>query len=169
MVVWIIGLSGAGKSSLGKALVRQWRERERHVVLVDGDDIRRLLGNDGREQDYSLEGRRRNAETITRICAWLDGQGIHVVCCILSIFPDMRAANRTRFSAYREIFIDAPLPSLRARDGKQLYAEADAGLRRNVVGVDLPFPRPADADLVFLNEGREPDWQDWARQVTRTL
>lgn len=169
MVVWIIGLSGAGKSSLGQALARQWRERERQVVLVDGDDVRRILGTDGQEQDYSVEGRRRNAEAITRICAWLDGQGLHVVCCILSLFPDMRAANRTRFSAYREVFIDAPLAALRARDGKQLYAEAAAGSRRNVVGMDIPFPQPAAADLVLRNDGPEPDWQAWAREVMRKL
>lgn len=169
MVVWIIGLSGAGKSSLGRALVHQWRERERNVVLVDGDQVRCLLGTDGQEQDYSLEGRRRNAETITRLCTWLDAQGMHVVCCILSLFPEMRATQRTRFSGYREVFIDAPLDALRARDGKKLYAEAAAGLRSNVVGVDIPFPRPTAADLVLHNDASQPDWQAWARQVTAIL
>lgn len=169
MVVWIIGLSGAGKSSLGRVLVQQWREREANVVLVDGDEVRRLLGTDTQEQDYSLEGRRRNAETITRLCAWLDDQGMHAVCCVLSLFPEMRAANRTRFSAYREVFIDAPLDTLRARDGKRLYAEAAAGRRQNVVGVDIPFPPPSGADLVLHNDGPQPDWAAWARQVVAIL
>ncbi len=169
MVVWISCLSGAGKSSRGQALARQWREKERHVVLVDGDDVRRILGTDGQEQDYSIEGRRRNAEAITRICTWLDGQGLHVICCILSLFPDMRAENRTRFSDYYEVFIDAPMETLRARDGKKLYAEAAAGQRKNVVGMDIAFPRPTDADQVFLNDGPEPDWEAWAREVAHRL
>jgi adenylylsulfate kinase-like enzyme len=44
----------------------------------------------------------------------LDRQGLHVVCCVLSIFPEMRARNRDIFSSYFEVFLDAPLDVLQA-------------------------------------------------------
>ena len=38
MVIWITGLSGAGKTSIGRALLDLWRQDNPAVVLVDGDD-----------------------------------------------------------------------------------------------------------------------------------
>ncbi|HZP87699.1 MAG TPA: adenylyl-sulfate kinase [Burkholderiales bacterium] len=149
MVIWLVGLSGAGKTTLGEAMVAQWRTRCPATVLLDGDAVRRIFDQDRSDADYDLESRRRNARRITYLCEWLDTQGLNVVCCILSIFPEMRAANRTRFSRYFEVFLDAPLSALVARDRKGLYAAALRGERRNVVGVDLPFERPQSADLVI--------------------
>ena len=77
----------------------------------------------------------------------LDAQNIHVVAAVLSLFPEWQRWNREQFSAYYEIFLDVPMFELEARDPKGLYARARAGEEPNVVGVDIPFPRPAGADL----------------------
>ena len=157
MVIWIIGLSGAGKTTLGRELARQWRTRTPNCVLLDGDELRELFGHDRGDAAYTIDGRRLNAERMTSLCALLDRQGINVVCCILSVFPEMRAGNRRRFSRYFEVFLSAPLAVLRARDPKGLYAAAASGALRNVVGVDIPFPEPATADLVIDTSGEPPD------------
>jgi adenylylsulfate kinase len=165
MVIWLIGLSGSGKTTLGREVARQWRALEPNTVLLDGDEVREVFADDRGTDPYTLEGRRRNAERMTALCALLDRQGINVVCCILSIFPEMRALNRERFGRYFEIFMNAPLEVLERRDVKGLYAAAREGRVGNVVGMQIPFPAPADADLVIDTSGATPDIAALAAQV----
>ena len=72
MVIWIIGLSGAGKSVIGGALFSLLKEEDPATVLVDGDEIRRIFRHDLDENAYSKNGRKKNAERIREICKWLD-------------------------------------------------------------------------------------------------
>ena len=165
MVVWFVGLSGSGKTTLGREVARQWRLMERNTVLLDGDDIRQVFAHDRNEDAYTVGGRRKNAERMVALCELLDKQGINVVCCILSIFPDMRANNRLRFSRYFEVFLDAPMHVLQARDTKGLYAEARSGKTKNVVGLDIPFEKPENSDFVINTSGDEPDIEKLAADV----
>jgi cytidine diphosphoramidate kinase len=165
MVIWFIGLSGSGKSTLGREVARQWQAIESNTVLLDGDELRAVFAQDKGDEPYSVTGRRRNAERLTALCELLDRQGINVVCCILSIFPDMRAENRQRFSRYFEVFMDAPLPILQARDVKGLYGAALAGREKNVVGIDIPFERPSSADMVIDSSGTLQDLEQLAATV----
>lgn len=154
MIVWLVGLSGAGKTTLGRELYAQWKKLDPATVLVDGDEMRAIFGADRGPDAYALSGRRQNADRIVEVCSWLDRQRINVVCCILCIFPEVLAENRKRFRRYFEVFVDAPMDQLVERDNKGLYAGARSGAIPNVVGVDIPFPRPLGADLVVNNSGR---------------
>lgn len=167
MVIWLIGLSGAGKSSVGRALYELWRARDPATVLVDGDEVRAVFGQDRSSADYTVQGRRVNAVRLYEMCAWLDRQHINVVCCLLSIFPDIQALCRTRYSSYFEVFVDVPMSILAARDDKGLYGPALAGKTRDVVGVDIAFPRPPLADLVLDNSGFDTPPRDLALAVAR--
>lgn len=150
MVIWFIGLSGAGKTTLATEVVRQARAKGTSAVLVDGDAVRALFEHD---LGFSIEGRRKNAARISRFCHFLDSQGVNVVCAILSIFQESQDWNRTHLSSYFEVFIDAPLSVVEARDTKGLYAQARRGEITDVVGVDIPFPAPRSPDLVIRNDG----------------
>jgi adenylylsulfate kinase len=147
MLIWLIGLSGSGKTTLGREIARQWKAQEANTVLVDGDEVRRIFRQDLASADYSLEGRRLNAERIFELCVWLDQQQINVVCSILSIFPDLRAKNRKQFKRYFEVYLNPPFETLVERDTKGLYRQALAGQMQNMVGVDIPFPPPQAPDL----------------------
>lgn len=147
MVIWLIGLSGSGKTTLGREITRQWKLQAPNTLLVDGDEVRRIFRQDTQSADYSLAGRRINAERIFELCAWLDTQEINVVCSILSIFPDLRTLNRSRFRHYYEVYLNPPMQTLIERDTKGLYRKALAGEMSNMVGVDIPFPPPEAADM----------------------
>jgi len=149
MVIWIIGLSGTGKTTLASQVVERIRQLNGKVVLLDGDLIRTLFGND---VDHTIEGRRRNAERLSVLSKFLADQGIHVVAAVLSIFPEWRRWNRENIPAYSEVYLKASMQTLLRRDIKNLYARAARGEIVNVVGVDIPFPEPENPELVIEND-----------------
>lgn len=151
MVIWMIGLSGAGKTTLARAVVAAIRAETPNVVLLDGDDVRAVFGDTG----HDMEGRKRNSERMVRMSEWLDAQGIHVVCAILSLFEEDRAALRAAVGAYYEVYIDAPMADLQRRDVKGLYARHARGETRMVAGLDLDFPVPPNPDLIIRNAAGE--------------
>ena len=146
MIVWLMGMSGSGKTTLAAALYEQLKPSCRHLVYLDGDTFREMFRD---ELDHTVEGRRKNAGRISHLCRFLDSQNLHVLCAVLSIFPEWQAWNRDNFSQYYEIFLDVPMAELEKRDTKGLYADAKAGRISNVVGVDIPFPPPPLPDLVI--------------------
>ncbi len=101
----------------------------------------------GDQLGHDVEGRRKNAERISQLCAMLDRQGIHAVTCVLSIFPEWRKWNRETFSDYYEVFIDTPLEEVIKRDSKGLYKKALAGEIPDVVGMDIPMPQDETWDM----------------------
>lgn len=148
MVIWIIGLSGAGKTTLASEVVRLARTTHVNTVLVDGDSVREVFGGD---IDYSMEGRRRNADRICRICRFLELQDINVVCSILSLFPDSRKWCRENLETYYEVFIDTPLEDVISRDSKGLYRKYTEGKIKNIAGLDLDFIKPCNSDFTITN------------------
>lgn len=166
MVIWLIGLSGSGKTTLGREIFHQWKSSAPNTVHVDGDEVRRIFRQDTQPADYSLDGRRTNAERIMELCAWLDGQDINVVCSILSIFPDLQARNRERLRRYFEVYLNPPIQTLLERDTKGLYQKALAGEIKNVVGVDITFPAPLTADME-IDTGQSADIAELARHILK--
>lgn len=165
MVIWLVGLSGVGKSTIAQALCDQWRVSAPNIVLIDGDEVRRLCGTDQSVKDYSLAARRRNAERIVEFCLWLDRQNIHVVCAILCLFDDIMQENRKRFPDYFQVHLHASQATLQARDPKGLYARAQRGEVGQVAGLDIPYHPPSHSDLTLSTEPGSPSAQELARQI----
>lgn len=167
MVIWLTGLSGSGKTTIGRRLIDLWRPQAPNTVLLDGDEIRKVLGLEKNRKYYTLEGRRHTAARIGELCAWLDRQGINVVCCTISLFRELHDRNRAVLSGYFEVYLDAPVEALAQRDTKNLYAPALKGDLKNVVGVDLPFDVPADPDMVIDAAADRPDFQRIAATILK--
>jgi len=162
MVIWIIGLSGSGKTTLAGQVVKRIRQLNGKVVLLDGDLIRTLFGND---VDHTIEGRRRNAERLSVLSKFLADQGIHVVAAVLSIFPEWRRWNRENISNYTEVYIKASMQTLLRRDIKNLYARAARGEIVDVVGVDIPFPEPENPDMVIENDSDRIEFKEFIDKI----
>ena len=64
MIIWLIGLSGAGKTAIGRHLYELWKEEEPNTVFMDGDEIREIFKHDRGDEPYTIEGRKKNAERI---------------------------------------------------------------------------------------------------------
>ena len=166
MVVWIIGLSGAGKTTLAKEVVAKIRNTKHNIVLIDGDMIRDVFGND---IGHTLDDRRQNADRICRLCKFFDEQGIHVVCAILSLFPDSRLWNRDNIKNYYEVYIETPIEQLQKRDYKGLYRKFSKGEINNVAGMDIEFIPPDNPDLTIKNNGLLGNLLDHANFLSNLL
>lgn len=148
MVIWIIGMYGAGKTTLGTALHQSLKAEQKNVVFINGGDIRAIMGND---LGHTVEERLVNAGRISRLCKYISDEGIHVICAVQSLFHSTQQWNRQNIPDYFEVFLDASFDTLLRRDHKNLYRQALRGLQNNVVGVDIEFVRPLHPDLVIDN------------------
>ena len=155
MIIWVTGLSGSGKTTIGNLIYREWKSRSPNTVLVDGDDVRRLFALDDDNLRYTEDARRDVAHRMVDFCAWLDGQGINAVCCTISLFPEIHERNRVLFEEYFEVYIEVPMETLYRRDNKNLYERALNGDEKNVVGIDIPFTPPAAPNRV-ARQGQGP-------------
>jgi cytidine diphosphoramidate kinase len=162
MVTWMIGLSRAGKTTLSKLLYEKIKLQFDNVVLLDGDIIRDLFGND---VDHSIEGRRKNAERLSHLSKFLSDQNIHVIAAVLSIFPEWQKWNRENIIDYQEVYISASIDTLQKRDLNNLYSQAKAGKIKNVVGIDIPFPEPKNADLIIENNKEISDFNPMLEKI----
>lgn len=149
-VYWITGLSGAGKTTVGKLLYEKIISCKNNVVFLDGDVLRDIFGND---LSYSIEDRRKSAMRNARLCRFLSGQGIDVVCCTISMFHEVRGWNRENIAEYCEIYLKVPLDILKSRDQKGLYSSLEKGLKKNIWGLDLEFEEPENPDITIMNDG----------------
>ncbi|MGH7380746.1 MAG: adenylyl-sulfate kinase [Candidatus Methylomirabilales bacterium] len=166
MVLWLIGLAGAGKSVIGREVYARLKARRPNVAFLDGDHVRAIMGSD---LGYSLEDRRANAWRVCRLCQFLDGQGIDVVCAILSLFHETQEWNRHNYSSYFEVYIDVLMSVLIQRDQKGLYSGALAGTLANVVGIDIPFTPPKWSDLIIENDDSGVSAEALADQIVAAI
>lgn len=166
MVVWLIGLSGAGKTTLANEVIAQVRCVKSNVVLLDGDVIREVFGND---LGHTMEDRLANARRICQLGKFLEDQGIDVVCAILSLFPESRSWNRDNLKQYYEVFIDTPMEDLVQRDYKGLYHRFKSGKICDVAGMDIDFPRPENADLIINNNSSKEVLLGFSKSIAEKI
>ena len=146
MVVWLTGLSGAGKTTIAQAIWQVMKPKLPGLVMVDGDTIRGLFGV---SLGFHEEARFEQIGRIQRLAAMLASQELPVIVAALYAHPDLMRWNRENLPGYVEVLVDAPIDVVRQRDVKGLYARAARGDMPNVVGIDIPWHRPTTPDLVI--------------------
>lgn len=148
-VYWITGLSGAGKTTIGTLLYEHIKSKKKNVVLLDGDELRMIY----KSTDYSMEGREKLAYQHARLCKMLADQNIDVICCVIAMFDGCRKWNRENIEQYREVYLKVPINELIKRDQKKLYSRALHNEINNVMGIDIGFEEPKNADITVDNSG----------------
>ena len=155
MVVWLTGLSGAGKTTIAEAIVRAAKPRIRELVLIDGDVIRNLFGA---RLGFDESARKLQIGRIQQLALFLASQDIVVIVAALYSHPDLLRWNRANLPGYFEVYVSTPLAVVEQRNTKQLYAKARAGEIDNVVGIDIPWHAPEHADmLIDSSAGETPE------------
>lgn len=179
-VYWITGLSGAGKTSVGKLLYEKMKQKYPNIVFLDGDVLREVFGND---LGYTREERLKCAMRYARLCKMLQEQGMNVICCTISMFDEIRSWNRENIRNYREIYVRVSMEVLIKRNQKGLYSTSMEALKkqnqkdlystsaedlpeqnqkslhrstienREVAGIHVEIEEPKNPDMILDNEG----------------
>lgn len=149
-IVFLTGLSGAGKSTIAAALTSTLRERlGRRVTLLDGDIVRQHLSSD---LGFSRAERDRNVMRIGYVAAEITAHRGIAVCAPIAPYAAARREVRHMVESTGGcvmVYVATPLVVCESRDRKGLYARARAGLMPHFTGVSDPYEVPTDADLVI--------------------
>ena len=143
--IWLTGLSGAGKSTLARALEQALRERQRHVEVLDGDEVRENLS---KGLGFSKEDRDTNIRRIAYVAKLVSRSGGVAITAAISPYRSIRDEARAQIGPFVEVFVRCPLDVLIKRDTKGLYAKALRGEIAQFTGVSDPYEEPLSAEVV---------------------
>ena len=147
-VIWMTGLSGAGKTTIAQHLELALNNRGYLTQVLDGDNIRSGINNN---LGFSEEDRYENIRRIAEVSKLLMDSGIICINSFISPTNEIREMAKQIIGKenFIEVFIDAPLDVCEQRDVKGLYEKARKGEIKNFTGIDAPFDKPMDADIVL--------------------
>ena len=152
-VVWLTGLSGAGKSTIAQALEVELFSRGMHTYVLDGDNIRHGLNSN---LGFSPEDRVENIRRVGEVAKLMADAGTVAITAFISPYKiDRRRAREIALEGkaeFVEVFVDAPLRVCEERDPKQLYKKARAGEIRNFTGIDAPYEAPDDPEIAVRTD-----------------
>ncbi|AJG40177.1 adenylylsulfate kinase [Thermotoga sp. RQ7] len=147
VVVWLTGLSGAGKSTIAHEL--EWRllEMGKLAYVLDGDNIRHGLNSD---LGFSPEDRKENIRRISEVAKLFADAGLITITAFISPYREdrKRARNLLKEGEFIEVYVKCPLDVLIERDPKGLYKKALAGEIKEFTGISAPYEEPEDPELV---------------------
>jgi adenylylsulfate kinase len=150
-VIWMTGLSGSGKTTIGLALEKELYRRGFFVMLLDGDLVRKGINSN---LEFSVEDRRENIRRIAEVSRLFVGCGIITINCFISPTEEIRTMAKRIVGKddFLEVFVDAPLAVCETRDIKGLYAKARSGEIPEFTGISSPFEVPRDPDLILKTD-----------------
>jgi adenylylsulfate kinase len=147
-VIWFTGLPCSGKSTLANAVDKHLYSKGMRSYVLDGDNIRRGLNSD---LGFSVEDRKENLRRIGEVAGLFIDAG--VICLAAFIAPlneDRKKLKETiGFDYFIEVFLDTPIEVCEARDIKGLYKKARNGEIKDFTGVNAPYEKPENPDLII--------------------
>jgi len=155
-VVWLTGLSGAGKSTIASAAEQLLHDQGLRTYILDGDNVRHGLSKD---LGFTVADRVENIRRIAEVAKLMMDAGIIVLTAFISPFRAERDMAKSLFTPedFLEIFVNTPLAVAEARDPKGLYKKARRGELPNFTGIDSDYEPPMQPDLRLNTDDRSVD------------
>jgi adenylyl-sulfate kinase len=151
--LWMTGLSGAGKTTLTSALVKELGQRGLTAEVLDGDEVRTNLS---KGLGFSKEDRDTNIRRIGYVSRLLSRNGVGVITAAISpyraIRDEVRAAIEADGALFIEVYVKCPIRVLAERDVKGLYKKALAGEIKEFTGVSDPYEEPLEPEVVVWTD-----------------
>jgi bifunctional enzyme CysN/CysC len=165
-IVWLTGLSGAGKSTIANLLERRLYALGCLTYLLDGDNVRHGLN---RDLGFTPADRVENIRRVGEVAKLMVDAGLIVIASFISPYRSERRTVRELVEPgeFIEVFVDAPLEVVEQRDPKGLYAKARRGDLLNFTGIDAPYEEPEHAEFRLVTDELSPD--ECVETLTRGL
>jgi bifunctional enzyme CysN/CysC len=145
-VLWLTGLSGAGKSTIANLVEKKLQSLGKHTYLLDGDNVRHGLN---RDLGFTDADRVENIRRVAEVSRLMTDAGLIVLVSFISPFRAERRMARSLFAEgeFFEVYVDTTLATAEARDVKGLYKKARRGELKNFTGIDSPYEPPEHPEI----------------------
>ena len=147
-VIWFTGLSGAGKTTLAKALIADLKKNNVNPIFLDGDEVRSLFQNHG----FDKMARQKHNIEIGKMASFFEKQGHLVIVSLISPYAAVRNEVRQFCENYTEIYVATSLKTCIERDTKGLYQKAINGEILEFTGISAPFEAPTKPEVELNTE-----------------
>jgi len=166
MVIWLIGISGAGKTTLGNKIHKYLTGVKLNSFMIDGDIVREFYDND---LGYSKDERISNIKRIMLAAYVLEKNNIIPIVCNISPFENLRDFARDRFDSYHEIFLQKNVSIAKEKDVKGVYK--DNHKRTPLIGIDMKFEEPTKSNLIINvdSESEEKSFEKIMNYINQIL
>jgi adenylylsulfate kinase len=148
-VIWLTGLSGSGKSTIGRIIEKKLIDKGIMAYLLDGDNVRHGLCSD---LGFSEEDRSENIRRIAEVAALFEDSGVTVLVSAITPFEKMRNLARSKSKKFILVYVKADIDTCVKRDPKGLYKKALNGEILGYTGIDSPFEEPLDYNYLLDTE-----------------
>lgn len=149
-VLWFIGLSGAGKSTIANIVEQNLHEMKIHTKILDGDNLRLGLNND---LGFSKKDRDENLRRVAEVAKLFSDNATTVLCCFITPLESQREMIKSILGDdVTFIYVKANMASCEKRDVKGLYKKAREGKIADFTGISSPFEEPKSANLIINTE-----------------
>ncbi len=149
IILWLTGLSGAGKTTIAKGVAQELLTRNCRVELLDGDVVRTNLS---KGLGFSKEDRDTNIRRIGFVANLLSRNGVVAIASAISPYRSIRDELRRTTTNFVEVYVQATLAVCESRDVKGLYAQARAGKIKNFTGISDPYEEPLNPEITCMTE-----------------
>ncbi|XLQ20259.1 MAG: adenylyl-sulfate kinase [Candidatus Moraniibacteriota bacterium] len=149
LVIWFTGLPCSGKTTLSKEIEKYFQEKYLSIQRLDGDIVRETISND---LDFSKEDRNKNIERLSYIAQMLSDNGVNVVSAFVSPYQKMRNFTRGLCENFIEVYVECSVEECKRRDVKGMYAKAEKGEIMDFTGVQDPFEKPVNSEIIVNTE-----------------
>jgi adenylylsulfate kinase len=148
-VVWLTGLSGSGKTTIGRSLEEELVKLGLSVELLDGDEVRKQLSPD---LGFTKSDREMHARRVVYLSKLLARNGIVTLVSLIAPYRSFREYARNEIKDYVEIYVKTPIETCIKRDPKGLYKKALNGEIKDMTGLQDPYEEPVNPELVIETE-----------------
>ncbi|WP_051878697.1 adenylyl-sulfate kinase [Chryseobacterium sp. FH1] len=144
-VIWLTGLSGAGKTTISNDLIRRFKNDGINPIYLDGDEIRNIIPNIG----FDEESRKKHNLMIGLLSAMFEKQGNTVIVSLISPYNDIREQIRKACKNFIEVYVSTDFETCKSRDPKGLYRKAISGEIKNFTGLTAPYDVPLSPEIII--------------------
>jgi len=144
-LIWMTGLSGAGKTTMAKALVEKLQSQGHSAMVLDGDEIRDIFKNNG----FDKEARVKHNQDVGKMAVYLQSQGIIPIVSLISPYAEARDYVRGISKDFTEVHVSTSIKECERRDVKGLYKKVRNGEIKDFTGIhdSAPYEAPKNPEI----------------------